>query len=345
MSDEQYAKWVHVNEEEIWAYMGFMILMGINHLPALSDYWKMDPTYRYGPIADRITRDRFFEISRYFHFVDNTTSLPRGDPGYDKLGKVRPVIDLLSERFLQNYNPHRENSVDEAMIKFKGRSSMKQYLPKKPFKRGFKVWVRADAVTRYVCQFQVYTGKTDGQPELGLGGNVVKRLTRNIIGHNYSVYCDNFFTNAALFRDLHSDGIYACGTYNTTRKCYPSDLKEKAKKGLGTRGSTEYRQDGQLVVTPWQDTKTVSVLSTNCQPYSEENVSRRQKTGSRVNVLCPEAMRLYNRFMAGVDKSDQLRGYYAVRMKSTKNYKYIFWFLFDLAIVNAFILHSRVPTV
>lgn len=48
---------------------------------------------------------------------------------------------------------------------------MKQYLPKKPVKRGFKVWVRADAVTGYVCEFQVYTGKTDGQPELGLGGN------------------------------------------------------------------------------------------------------------------------------------------------------------------------------
>lgn len=125
MSDDQYAKWVDVNAEEVWAYMGFMILMGINHLPALSDYWRMDSTYRYSPIADRITRDRFFEITRYFHFVDNTTLLPRGDPGYDKLGKVRPVIDILSTQFLQNYNPHRENSIDEAMIKFKGRSSMK----------------------------------------------------------------------------------------------------------------------------------------------------------------------------------------------------------------------------
>ena len=63
MSDDQYAKWVDVNAEEVWAYMGFMILMGINHLPALSDYWRMDSTYRYSPIADRITRDRFFEIT------------------------------------------------------------------------------------------------------------------------------------------------------------------------------------------------------------------------------------------------------------------------------------------
>ena len=52
MSDDQYTKWVDVNAEE---YMGFMILMGINHLPTLSDYWKMDPTYRYNPIADRTT--------------------------------------------------------------------------------------------------------------------------------------------------------------------------------------------------------------------------------------------------------------------------------------------------
>ena len=56
----------------------------------------------------------------------------------------------------------------------------------KTVKRGFKVWVRVDAVTGYVCEFEVYTGKSDGQPELGLGGNVVKRLTRNITGHNYN---------------------------------------------------------------------------------------------------------------------------------------------------------------
>ena len=65
-------------------------------------------------------------------------------------------------------------------------------------KCGFKVWVWADTVTGYVCEFDVYTGKTHGQPELGLGGNVVKKLTRNITGHNYTVYSD-FFIGAALF--------------------------------------------------------------------------------------------------------------------------------------------------
>lgn len=113
--------------------------------------------------------------------MDNATLLPRTDPNYDKLGKIRPVVDIVLNQFLTAYNPHREASIDEAMIAFKGRSSMKQYVPKKPVKRGFKVWVRADAGSGYISEFEIYTGKVPGEREFGLGGNVVKRLTRNII--------------------------------------------------------------------------------------------------------------------------------------------------------------------
>ena len=33
---------------------------------------------------------------------------------------------------------------------------MKQYVPLKPTKGGFKVWVHADLVTDYFCDFNVY---------------------------------------------------------------------------------------------------------------------------------------------------------------------------------------------
>ena len=109
--------------------------MGINRLQlwiALDDYWSSDLTLRYAPIADRISRDRFREISRYLH---NSTLQPKGSPGYDRLGKVRPVIDHLSKQFADLYDPHKEVAVDEAMIKFTGRSAVKQYMPMKPIKR------------------------------------------------------------------------------------------------------------------------------------------------------------------------------------------------------------------
>ena len=80
---------------------------------------------------------------------------------------------------------------------------MKQYMPKKPTKRGFKVWVRADATTGYTCQFEVYTGRRqDSEPEIDLGGNVVKRLSTQLSGKGYHLYCDNFFTSIPLFEDL-----------------------------------------------------------------------------------------------------------------------------------------------
>ena len=61
-------------------------------------------------------------------------------------------------------------------------------------------------------------------------------------------------------------------------------------------------------------------------------------------MQCTDAVVLYNKYMAGVDKGDQLRQYYRVRTKCMKNYKYIFWFLFDVAITNAYILSSYSPT-
>ena len=128
MGSEKFAKWTKITEEEMKAFLGFSILMGINQLQAIKDYWKKNEYLHYSPIADRIPRDRFLEISRYIHFVDNSTLQPRGSPGHDRLGKVRPIIDHLSTKFAEAYDPHKEVAVDEAMIKFQGRSSLKQYV-------------------------------------------------------------------------------------------------------------------------------------------------------------------------------------------------------------------------
>ena len=89
-----------------------------NHLPAVKDYWRNNEYLHYSPIADRIPRDHFLEISQYDHFVDKSTLQPHGSPGHNRLGKVRPVIEHLLANFAQSYHPHKEVAVDEAMIKF-----------------------------------------------------------------------------------------------------------------------------------------------------------------------------------------------------------------------------------
>ena len=119
-----------------------MILMGIK-LPEVRDYWSNSEYLHYSPITDRITRDRFEQITRYLHFTENDTLPVRGEEGYSRTQKVDPVISALKQNFQAAYYPNREVSIDGAMIPFKGQSSMKQYVPLKPVKRGFKVWAMA----------------------------------------------------------------------------------------------------------------------------------------------------------------------------------------------------------
>lgn len=99
------------------------------------------------------------------------------------------------------------------MIKFKGRSTLKQYMPMKPIKRGFKVWARADSHSGYLYQFQVYAGKTENV-ETGLGSNVVLTLCQSLINETYMGHLafDNLFSSPALLQTLYNNGIYATAT-------------------------------------------------------------------------------------------------------------------------------------
>ena len=225
MGDRKYETWSEMRVDDISAFLGFSILMGINILPSMDDYWKRNKYTYYEPIASRISRDRFRELFRYLHFVDNQTLHQRGTISYDKLGKVRPLLQYLSRKFMDMYTPNKEVAVDEAMVKFSGRSTIKQYLPMKPIKRGIKVWVLGDSRNGYFSKFEVYTGKKGNSPEQGLGARVVKDLTSDLKGKHHHVYFDNFFTSVKLIEDLRNDGIYGCGTARADRKGYPQKLK------------------------------------------------------------------------------------------------------------------------
>ena len=222
---------------------------------------------------------------------------------------------------------------------------MKQYLPKKPIKRGFKVWVRAESISGYFSDFDVYIGKdqsvASSDVESGLGEKVVVHLARTLEQHNYLLFYDNYFSTCRLSEILLQQSVYSCGTARPDRRDFPKDLR-----GLRLqRGQFQFCQKGSVVATVWRDKRDVVMISSMNTATATTTVERTQQDGSRINVTCPQAVASYNKYMSGVDKGDQLRNYYRVRLKSSKYYKYIFWFLFDVAITNAYILSQyRVTT-
>jgi hypothetical protein len=142
----------------------------------------------------------------------------------------------------------------------------------------------------------------------------------------------------SLLVDLLKLGVYGCGTMRVNRKGSPDGLQAVAKKGFMERGQSKTWQSGNFTVSVWQDSKPVLVAASNSDPLANMSVTRKQKDGTRITVAAPMSVVEYNKYMGGVDKNDQLRGYYHVRLKSRKYYKYIFWFMFEVAITNALIL-------
>ena len=75
-------------------------------------------------------------------------------------GALDPIVSLiesLNSRYVKLYNISKQVSIDESMMLFQGRTSLKQYNPIKSIKRGYKLWVRAD-MDGSVGKFDVYQG-------------------------------------------------------------------------------------------------------------------------------------------------------------------------------------------
>jgi len=146
---------------EIKAFIALLIAMEMHNLPIVHLYWSTDPLYRVQPIAEVMLIKRFKKLRQAHHLNDNTHATKRGDDNFDKLSKLHPLVDELNISFQNECVSPSSQSTDEAMILFKGRNSMKQYMPLKPIKRGYKVWMCCDSASSYVYQFSIYTGKSD----------------------------------------------------------------------------------------------------------------------------------------------------------------------------------------
>ena len=69
------------------------------------------------------------------------------------------------------------------------------------------MWCRADSHNGYICEFQVYTGQTEGA-EGGLGKRVVSDLSQSLEGKHHHLYFDNFFTSVDLLQTLKERGTH-----------------------------------------------------------------------------------------------------------------------------------------
>ncbi|XP_068111048.1 piggyBac transposable element-derived protein 4-like [Hyperolius riggenbachi] len=333
-------KWHPTNVPEMKAYVGLTLSMSINPKPQIKMYWSRD-LYHNAPLYPAIMpRQRFELLSKFFHLNDNSQDVEHTNPSHDRLFKLRPLLTHLSAVFMDVYTPHREIAVDESLVPFHGRLSMKQYIPSKRARCGVKIYRACESGTGYTFTFKIYEGKDSilqpaGCPEyISTSGKIVVDLLNPLLHQGYHVYLDNFYTSVPLFKFLFSVQTGACGTVRANRKGLPPQVVNKKL----CRGESYALRSEELLAIKFHDKREVMMLSTI---HTEATVLATSRTEQRTK---PEAIVAYNKNMGAVDLSDQVLAPYLLRRRRKAWYKKITFFLLQMTMHNAFVVYLKTAT-
>jgi len=196
--------------------------------------------------------------------------------------------------------------------------------------------------------FDVYLGKDKDAEKKGkkkghgVCFEIVDKLTEPIRGRRHKLYFDNLYTSIPLLLHLYNHQIYATGTLRTNRKYTPAQMKEIDEKNWerGKHLTWQDRLFRPLTVTAWKDTKLVSFASTCAQPLLVTRAIRRVSS-TPTSISQPHCSFLYSNGYNAVDRFDSLRVSYKVGRSAKKPWKYLFFFLINSSIVNAWILYQE----
>ena len=112
-----------------------------------------------------------------------------------KLYYVTELVNFMKQIFSNVMSERSHQNIDEMMVKFKGRSSLKEV----------KIWQRCDAKTGYIFDMNIYVGKTENDEfsEGTLGKRVVTKLCSTIKISDVVLSFDRFLQVSTLFTLCH----------------------------------------------------------------------------------------------------------------------------------------------
>lgn len=303
----------HISCEEMYNFLGLLLLSGYNLHTSERDYWSKSPDLSCRAFAETMSRNRFQQIKHVLHAADNQSL------GSEKMAKINPLYEILNQSLLMFDVIHEHLNIDESMVPYFRRHSCKKFIRGKLIRFGFKCWVIASS-SGMPYRVTIYEGK-DGKysKETPLGTRVMDcpKVCEKPTSHH--VFLDNFFTSFDLISELKSLGYRATGTIreNRTKGCV---VKSVAEMKTNERGSFDYRSDGDVEIVRWNDNSVVTLCSNASGEDPVTQAKRWEKKKGPVTIPQPQVVAHYNSGMGGVDIMDRALADYRPAIKGKKWY-------------------------
>ena len=207
-----------LDEEDLEKFIGILYLGAVNNQKGFpfDNLWSKE--YGSADFWKTLPRDRARDIKRHlrFDFQDKR----RRNLRIDKFIMISAVFNRFNENCQRCYRPSPEMTIDEQLFPTKARCPFTQYLPSKPDKFGIKFWILAEVDSKYCFQIMPYLGRDEERVE-ALGTHVVMKLSEPLWYKGYNITTDNFFTSAALAKQLLQKRTTLVGTIRSHRRELP----------------------------------------------------------------------------------------------------------------------------
>ena len=324
-----------VTVRELYVWVGLHIKMMRNWCGDQDAYWRGTGSF---DAREHMSYRRFYFIKRWLHFNDTAKEPTRGQPDYDPLYKMRPLIETLNATFGAHWKMCMYVSLDEMMLLFKGKNPFHRYVRGKPHPNGFKLHAICDAIYYFCGAFLV------DDNEKRTIADIASTLFQRVVSAGMTVVTDRFYTCKGLVQFCLKYKVGLIGSTMGNRFLARRELPgwSSAESKNRARGDFECAVNGDKTVCciVWKDKATVRLTCTASNTCTT-TVKRRQRGQGVFQVWAPTAAAIANQYFHGVDRNDQLRGHGYGLVLTFRALKYtikLFLGMLDLVLSNSWIL-------